>query len=61
MGNTAIQKVKSSVDLKTVASVFVGLVLFGGAVYALSKSGGIGSKVAGIAKGVILERMVKCR
>jgi len=49
--NQTLDKVKSSVDWKTVASVTVGLVAFGTAVYAVKKSGKTGKKVAAVLTG----------
>lgn len=49
--NQAIEKVKSSIDWKTVVSVGVGLAAFGVAVYAVKKSGKTGKKVASVVTG----------
>lgn len=49
--NETINKVKTSVDWKTVISVSVGLVAFGTAVYAISKTGKTGKKLASVVTG----------
>lgn len=49
--NQTVNKVKESVDWKTVVSVGVGLAAFGVAVYALKKSGKTGKKLANVVAG----------
>ncbi|WP_156490817.1 hypothetical protein [Marinomonas atlantica] len=49
--NNAVEKVKQSIDWKTVVSVGVGLTAFGVAVYAVKKSGKTGKKVASLVTG----------
>lgn len=49
--NETVNKVKRSIDWKTVASVAVGLTAFGVAVYAVKKSGKTGKKLASVVSG----------
>ncbi len=49
--NRTIDKVKRSVDWKTVVSVGVGLAAFGVAIYAVKKTGKTGKKLANVVSG----------
>ncbi|WP_339718531.1 hypothetical protein [Marinomonas primoryensis] len=49
--NQTIDKVKQSIDWKTVISVSVGLAAFGTAVYAISRTSKAGKKFASVVSG----------